>query len=288
MPPQRVTPGPPWPVAEPSPMSDTEFAGYQALLHRLCGIHVTPIKKAMLSGRLSRRLRELGNLSYGDYLRRIDNLQPGGGDADERQIAIDLLTTNETGFFREPRHFELLRQRLLPTLGAEPVRAWCAACASGEEPYSLAMTLADTLGLEAPWTVLATDISTRMLATGERALYPLDHRAHIPPENLRRYCLKGTGEYEGWLLIDRVLRQRVSFRQLNLAAPMPALGPFDLILLRNVIIYFDAETKRRVIESVAHQLRPGGWLIVGHTEALLDYPASLEPVVPTVYRRVGP
>jgi chemotaxis protein methyltransferase CheR len=264
-------------------MSDVEFRQYQLLVEQLIGIHLAPIKKAMLSGRLARRIRERGCASYAEYFKLIDH----GGEAQERQIAIDLITTNETYFFREPKHFDALRDTLLPTMRGRPVRVWSAACSSGEEPYSLAMTMADVLGVDAPWDVLASDISTRMLAAARRGLYPMERAHHVPPHYLKRFCLRGTAEYSGYFLMEKAMRDRVSTVQVNLATNLPEMGKFDLILLRNVIIYFDASVKRRVIQSVSEKLKPGGWLVVGHSESLIGHPLDLIPVAPTIYRKVS-
>ncbi|QNM95998.1 CheR family methyltransferase [Chitinimonas koreensis] len=266
------------------PMSDADFARYQALLERLTGIHLAPIKKAMLSGRLAKRLRDRGVNGYGEYFALIDD----GGEAQERQIAIDLVTTNETYFFREPKHFDALRERFLPGRQGQPIRVWSAACASGEESYSLAMTLADALGDDGPWEIHGSDISSRVLATAGRGLYPMERAHHIPPHYLKRYCLRGTGDYMGDFLITRELRRHVRFHTVNLIRPLPPeLGRFDLVFLRNVIIYFDADTKRRVVESVAATLKPGGWLVVGHSESLLGAPVDLQMELPTIYRKPG-
>lgn len=262
-------------------MSDAEFVLYQVLVERLTGIHLAPIKKAMLSGRLAKRLRERGIPDYGSYFKLIGD----GGEELERQTAIDLITTNETYFFREPRHFDALREQLLPPLLGQPVRIWSAACASGEEAYSLAMVLADMLGENTPWELLGSDISSRVLMSARRGLYPMERASHIPPDYLKRYCLRGTGDYMGSLLVDKRLRQRVRFLSVNLVEALPEIGRFDAIFLRNVIIYFDAETKRRVVRMVAERLKPGGWLVVGHSESLIGLPEDLEPILPTVYRK---
>lgn len=267
------------PLGGLSQMSDAEFLRYQVLIERLIGIHLIPIKKAMLSGRLAKRLRERKLSSFGEYFLLIDD----GGDLVERQIAIDLITTNETYFFREPKHFEALRNQLLPTRKEVPFRAWSAACASGDESYSIAMVLADVLGERAPWEILATDISSRMLASAQRGLYPLERGKLIPPDLLRRFCLRGTGEYAGTFLVDKNLRKRVSFGTLNLVQALPDIGYFDVIFLRNVIIYFDAAMKRRVIDSLIDRIKPGGWLVVGHSETLIGLPPSLESILPAIY-----
>lgn len=264
----------------PPLISDAEFARYQHLVERLTGIHLAPIKKAMLSGRLAKRLRDCGVETFGEYFKLIDD----GGDAAERQIAIDLITTNETYFFREPRHFDALRTHLLPTMTERPLRVWSAACASGEETYSIAMLMAAERGTS-PWQVLGSDISSRMLATARRGLYPMERAHHIPPDYLKRFCLRGTGEYSGTFLMERSLRNQVQFSGVNLIESLPEMGQFDVIFLRNVIIYFDAETKRRVVRSVTEKLRLGGWLVVGHSESLIGTPGDLVPIMPTIYRK---
>ncbi|MBV8659550.1 MAG: protein-glutamate O-methyltransferase CheR [Burkholderiales bacterium] len=269
---------------EPAQMSDREFALYQTLVDKLTGIHLAPIKKAMLAGRLARRLRDCGVDNFTAYFALIDE----GGDRQERQIAIDLITTNESYFFREPKHFEAIATHLLPLFVDKPLRAWSAACANGEEPYTLAMVLAQTLGEKAPWEVVASDISSRVLATMRRGLYPMERAKAIPPEYLKAYCLKGTAAYAGHFLVERRLRERVTLAQINLVAPLPEIGFFDLIMLRNVIIYFDAETKRRVVRSILSRLKPGGWLVVGHAESLIGLPDGLEQIMPTIYRKASP
>ncbi|PHV13081.1 SAM-dependent methyltransferase [Chitinimonas sp. BJB300] len=260
-------------------MSDAEFSLYQALIDRLIGIHLVPIKKAMLSGRLAKRLRERKLANFGEYFRLIDD----GGEVQERQIAIDLITTNETYFFREPKHFDALRDRLLPPLKGTPVRAWSAACSSGEETYTLAMVLADALGEHASWEILGTDISSRMLATAQRGLYPLERGRLIPHHLLKRFCMRGTGEYAGTFLVNKTLRKHVSFGSINLVQAMPDIGYFDVVFLRNVIIYFDAATKRQVVDAMVERVKPGGWLVVGHSETLVGLPAGLVPILPAIY-----
>ncbi|WP_269532604.1 protein-glutamate O-methyltransferase CheR [Chitinimonas sp. BJYL2] len=262
-------------------MTDAEFAHYQPWIEKLTGIHLAPVKKAMLAGRLAKRLRDRAVPTFGDYFQLIAQ----SGDDAERQIAIDLITTNETYFFREPRHFDALREQLLPLLKGQPVRIWSAASASGEEAYSLAMELASTLGIQGPWEVIGSDISSRVLAQARRGLYPMERAHNIPPDYLKQYCLRGTGEYMGQMLIDRALRQKVRFEAVNLIESLPEIGRFDVIFLRNVIIYFDGDTKRRVVQAVAELLKPGGWLVVGHSESLIGLPGLLESFMPTIYRK---
>lgn len=261
-------------------LSEREFSLFRDLLHQAAGIHLSAAKKALVCGRLGKRLRHHGLQSYADYYRLI-----AGERSAERQIAIDLLTTNETYFFREPRHFEFLRERLLGAhRGEGPFRVWSAACSSGEEPYSVAMLLADVLGAR-PWEVVASDLSTRMLERARSGLYAIERARDIPAAYLKAYCRKGIGSQEGTLLVDAALRARVSFRQVNLNQALPPLGAFDLILLRNVMIYFDLPTKRRVVERLVPMLKPGAHLFVGHSESLNGVTDALRPVCPSVYRR---
>ncbi len=187
-------------------LSDQEFILFRTMIHRVAGIHLSEAKKALVSGRLSKRIRQGGHRNYGDYFRFIQ------GNREEHQVAVDLLTTNETYFFREPQHFDFLRETVLPELRSRPrMRVWSAACSSGEEPYTLAMVLAESLGLGA-WEILASDISSRVLDKARGGLYPLAGTENIPRPYLVKYCLKGTGLQEGNFAVDPALRERVSFR----------------------------------------------------------------------------
>lgn len=262
-----------------SELSDQEFGAFQALVREAAGINLSGAKKALVAGRLASRLRTLGIADYADYL----DLLGGVDGAEERQHAVDLLTTNETYFFREESHFALLRQVAARRAPGVTFRVWSAASSTGEEAYSVAMVLADTIGGYG-WEIVGTDVSTRVLATARRGQYPESRATHLPDELRRRYCLRGTGSAAGTLLVDRVLRERVSFRQLNLNAELPELGAFDVIFLRNVLIYFALETKRQVVRRVASRLKPGGLLLIGHAETLGDVPHTLRNDAPSVYR----
>lgn len=262
-------------------LSDQDFGEFQRLLYRLAGISLSPAKKALVCGRLAKRLKHHALDSYRDYLRLLTS----GRAPDELQMALDLLTTNETYFFREPKHFDFLQQHILATRkpGA-PLRVWSAACSSGEEPFSLAMVLADRLG-DAPWEIVASDISTRVLERARSGLYAMERASHIPQRYLQEYCLKGTGSQEGRFLVDKRLRARVKFHQINLNETLPRLGEFDVVFLRNVMIYFNTDTKARVVERIAGTLKPGGYLLIGHSESLNGVTDVLKPVRPSVYRK---
>ncbi|WP_343731998.1 protein-glutamate O-methyltransferase CheR [Duganella sp.] len=263
------------------PLSEREFQLFRDLLFRIAGIHLSDAKRALVAGRLARRLRDHGWDSYAAYFRHLQD------DRAELQTAVDLLTTNETYFFREPQHFDFLRDTILPPLRERgPVRVWSAACSSGEEPYSIAMTLAQALGQQ-PWEVLASDLSTRVLEQAAAGAYRSTAFDAIPRELRQQYCLRGVGCHAGTSIIDPALRARVSFRQINLNARLPALGEFDVIFLRNVLIYFPHDTKCAVVQRLQALLRPGGWLIVSHAESLNRVSTQLALVQPSIYRKLG-
>lgn len=262
-------------------LHDQEFAQFRDLIYRIAGISMSPAKKQLVSSRLAKRLRHHNFTSYGDYFRLITS--PHGKV--ELQVAVDALTTNETHFFREPKHFDFLRNRVIPARKAgRGLRIWSAACSSGEEPYSIAMLLDELLGNE-PWEVVASDISTHVLEKARNGLYPAERIPEIPKHYLSRYCLKGVGEHDGTLLIEQSLRDRVRFMQHNLTETPAKLGEFDVIFLRNVMIYFDQETKRQVVSRLFPLLRSGGYFLVGHSESLNGVNEDVKLIVPAVYRK---
>jgi chemotaxis protein methyltransferase CheR len=262
-------------------ISDAEFAQFQRFIYESAGIALAAGKRALVCGRLAKRLHACQLKSYGEYL---DLLMSGESPA-ELQTAVDLLTTNETYFFREPKHFEFLKELLRDRrrTGAG-FRVWSAAASTGEEAYSVAMVLADRLS-GGVWEVIGSDISTRVLARARTGHYPLGRLSNIPRGYLHRFCLKGTGPQEGTLLVERSIRSRVQFLQANLNARLPRLGRFDVIFLRNVLIYFGLETKRKVVARVLDVLKPGGWLFIGHSESLIDVSNDVEMVAPAIYRK---
>ncbi len=265
------------PVSAPV-LNEAEFRRFQHMIFEVAGIHMPATKRTMVAGRLAKRVKALQLDGYAAYWARLEH------DESERQTAVDLLTTNETYFFRESKHFDFLRERVLPAVRrGQPFRIWSAACSSGEEPYSLAMVLADVLG-DGDWRVTASDISTQVLARARSAKYPMARAERIPQDYLKRYCLRGIGPNEGTFLVGPKLRERMDFRQLNLNTPVPIIGPFDVIFLRNVMIYFNAETKQQIVDRVAGRLKPGGYLIIGHSETLNGLQKGLRAVMPSVYQ----
>ena len=258
-------------------ISDLEFQDFQVFVHEQLGIHLHAGKKALVSGRLNKRLQHFQLRSFAAYFELIHSAQ----GKEERQICIDLLTTNETYFFREPKHFEWLRHHAAAATQG-PLRVWSAASSSGDEAYSIAMVLA-AHGVQ-PWQVLGSDISTRMLECARRAHYSMARAKSIPEDYLKRFCLRGTGQQEGTFLVRRELREQVDFLQLNLNTTLPSLGQFDIIFLRNVMIYFDTGTKQKVVQRLLHHLKPGGHLCIGHSESLNDLSHPLVSVAPAIFR----
>lgn len=264
-------------------LSEQEFRHLQQLFRREVGIQLSTEKMLLVKGRLAKRLRLLNMDSYLQYYQHLVS----AAGSEELEVAIDLITTHETYFFRESRHFDFLRQQILPAMaGRRELRAWSAACSTGAEAYSLAMLL-DSHCPQLPWSIVGTDISLPVLASARRGLYPMERGTRIPPHLLKRYCRRGREAYEGYFLVERELRERVEFRQGNLTQACPELGMFDLILLRNVLIYFDEATKRQVLGHVLDRLQPGGWLMVGHADALHWLDGALELVSSSIYRKAG-
>jgi chemotaxis protein methyltransferase CheR len=263
-----------------APITEAEFVRFQRLVLQATGITLSDQKKALVVGRLGSRLRHRKAESFSAYY----NILQDPCEADELQAAIDLITTNETSFFRESDHFKVLENYIHSLRPVPfPFRVWSAASSSGEEAYTIAMVLADLLG-SADWQVVGTDISTRVLERARKGLYPMERAATIPQEFLRRFCLKGQDRHEGLFLMSRQIRDRVTFLQANLCRDLPRLGPFDVAFLRNVLIYFEVTQKRRAVEAVMAQLKPGGLLIVGHSESLTGISDGLVALRPTVYR----
>lgn len=263
------------------PITDAEFVQFQKLICQLAGINLPGAKKVLLVGRLSKRLKHFGFMSFSQYHRHVTD----GGNADELQIMVDLLTTNETYFFREPKHFDFLKELAKRSRSRDGMfRVWSAASSSGEEAYTMAMVLAEAMGA-GPWEIVGTDISTQVLKKAQRGQYPMERAEGIPVPLLKKYCLKGMNEHSGTLLVASELRNRVQFLQSNLMAPRKGLGQFDVIFLRNVMIYFDNETKRRVIANLLPYLKSNGHFIVGHSETLNGFTSELTSVYPTIYRR---
>jgi chemotaxis protein methyltransferase CheR len=260
-----------------------DFERVRTLIRERAGIHLGDAKQAMVYSRLSRRLRELGHASFASYLRWLESsAEPAARD--EWQEFVNCLTTNLTAFFREEHHFELLGAELRRRAG-QRIRIWCNAASTGEEPYSLAMTVVEALGTSADVHIACSDINTRVLETAERGVYPGDARG-LSIERLRRHFLRGTGANQGFVRVRPELRKLVSFRVLNLADARWKLDePIDIVFCRNVMIYFDASMQRTVLERIHAAMSPGGWLFAGHSENFAGSRDLFRALGKTVYER---
>ena len=263
-------------------ISDQEFGLFQRLIYKIAGISLSDAKKVLLVGRLTRRLNVYELATFGEYYRMLAS----GNHPEEVQTMVDLLTTNETYFFREAKHFDFLRDEIIAKRNASGAfRVWSAASSSGEEAYSIAMTLAEALP-SSPWEIVGSDISTKVLAKAVAGHYSLARTEGIPPGYLRKYCLKGIRANSGTFLIAPELRNRASFHQINLMHPVDsAIGDFDVVFLRNVMIYFDQETKTRVVHNLLPRIKAGGYLIIGHSETLNGITDRVSAIRPTIYRK---
>lgn len=265
-----------------------EFLGFQEMIYREAGIWLSEAKQSLLTGRLSKRLRALGLQRFSDYYDRVMI------DEEERWTMLDLITTNETRFFREPVHFQFLEQCVLPVWKAaandgkrsRTIRVWSAGCSTGQEPYSLAMMMVDHFPPSRNWSIeiLATDLSRRALAVAEEGIWKAEKGREIPRHYLRAYTLKGVGANEGKIKAAPSIRV-IRFMRLNLNdAAAPGFGQFDLVFCRNVLIYFDVESRKRVIQRLIRHLAPDGFVFLGHAETLNGMCSSLQCIAPTIYR----
>jgi len=265
-------------------LTNVEFNLFRDFIYQQAGIRLSDEKKPLIISRLSKRLRHYSITSFQEY---FDIIIASGVDG-EQQIAIDLLTTNETYFFREPKHFAFLADEIIPTLDRTKVfRVWSAASSSGEEAYSIAMLLDDKLN-SSLWDIFASDINQTVINMARLGLYQQDRIDCIPKVYLQNYCFKGKDEYEGKLLVDPKLRKRVSFGLINLTLPLENIGTFQLIFLRNVMIYFDHETKNKIIKQLVQKLALGGYLFIGHSETLKGFENGLTQISAAIYQKIAP
>ena len=282
-------------IAWAKPMSHKEFARFSEFIMAQCGIKMPQSKKVMLEARLQKRLRSLGISTFGEY---YEHLHREGGDS-ELVHMLDAVTTNKTDFFREPSHFEFLTQTILPEFIEEqarsgsrerPFRIWSAGCSSGEEPYTLAMVLNEFAEQHPPFpfTILATDLSTRVLDRARTAIYDEERVAAVPPAMKQKYLLRSKDRDKGLVRIAPPLRAAVHFQRLNLMEEVLSFSdPLDAIFCRNVIIYFDRGTQERLLMRLCRVLRYDGYLFLGHSESIHGFDLPLKRIVSTVHRKVG-
>lgn len=269
-------------------LGDTEFQFLRDFVYRHCGIALSEQKRQLVQGRLLRRLRALGLKEFASYCELLRK----DPDAELGELA-SAISTNVTAFFREMHHYDLLVEQLLPRWLEEKkhggrLRIWSAGCATGEEPYALAMVLAEALertGSHVDARILATDLSPQALEHAQAGMYALDRMGGISDERRRRWFLRGEGQYEGYARVHQRLRELVTIQPLNLLHDWPMRGPFDAIFCRNVVIYFDKPTKQRLFERYAGLLVPGGYLFLGHSESMHGLSDAFDLVGRTVYRK---
>ena len=250
--------------------SSSHLEHVRNVVGKATGIMLPDHKTEMVKGRLSRRLRTLGLSSFEDYIALVNDPTSG-----EMEQCINALTTNVTSFLREPGHFEFLKGPFMDAMRVRKHRSrqisvWSAACSTGEEPYSIAMSIIDSLPHEAAWDVQvqATDVDTNVLETAAKGIYPRESIKNLPPEMLRRWFRQGKGAQEGFVRINDEIREKVAFSSINLIREWEVTGGLDAIFCRNVIIYFDRQTQRRLFDRMANLLSPGGYLFIGHSESL--------------------
>jgi chemotaxis protein methyltransferase CheR len=277
-----------WAFAEIKPITDSEFRRFQALIDREAGIFISEGKRALLVGRLSRRLRELGCSSFREYYDYICEV-----GENELRTLLNCVSTNETQFFREPGHFDYLRNTIIPEWMSSnsgegrTLRVWSAACATGEEAYSIAMTVLDAFGgsTDFAFEVFASDISTKALSRAEAGLYAIEKAEQIPIEYRKAYMLKGRRTSAEWMKVDPEVARHVAFRRVNLNSDLEEVtGPFDVVFCRNVLIYFRPETKQKVLCGITSKLHPGGYLFLGHAETLHGFSVQTKCPLPNVYK----
>jgi chemotaxis protein methyltransferase CheR len=262
-------------------LSAATFKRIAGMVYQAAGINLVPAKEALVISRLARKLAEHGCTSFEEYASKAARKQEVLADM------VDTLTTNYTAFLREPAHFDFLQRVVLPQLSSRArVSIWCAAAATGEEPYSLAFAMLEALGqgAEKQVQILATDISTRALEKGKRGIYPAKSFAAVPESWLRRYLLRGEGSDAGWYQVKPEVRRLINFQSLNLVQDFDPGMRFPLISCRNVMIYFDAQTQQRVVERMVRFLEPGGYFFLGHAESLTGMEHSFDFVQPATYR----
>lgn len=260
--------------------TDADFERVRKLIYQHAGISLSPVKKDMVYSRLARRLRALNKRSFSEYL---DALERAGGEEWER--FVNSLTTNLTSFFREPHHFPMLADHLRKIDSRRPVKIWCSAASTGEEPYSIAMTVAETFGSDVSHvSIVASDLDTNVLATAQKGIYPMERLDKISPDRLRRFFLRGTGNQDGYAAVRPELKRMIEFRRINLLdASYPVKGPLDILFCRNVMIYFDKPTQYKILARFAPLMQPDGLLFAGHSESFLHAADLFRSLGKTVY-----
>ena len=265
--------------------SPADFERVRKLIYQHAGISLSPVKQDMVYSRLARRLRATGKQTFTEYL---DALEKNGGDEWER--FVNSLTTNLTSFFREPHHFPIFGEHLRKLGNRRPIRVWCSAASTGEEPYSIAITVLETFGANASHvSIIASDLDTNVLATAQKGVYPIERVEKLSPERLRKFFLRGTGAQEGFVSVRPELKSLIQFQRINLLDQSYAVkGPLDIIFCRNVMIYFDKPTQYKILARFAPLMQPDGLMFAGHSESFLHAADLFKSQGKTVYTLANP
>lgn len=272
-------------------LSKRNFEALSKFIYSYSGIKMPLSKSTMLEGRLRRRLRVTGIPTFDDY---CDYLFNQGGIEREAIYLIDVVTTNKTDFFREPKHFDYMRDvalgDILRQFSERRLRIWSSACSTGAEPYTLAMVMSDFLQSKAPdrdYFILATDLSTDVLQKAQKGIYSSDMMAPVPSEMMRRYVMQATNAHRQEMRVSPMLRQKVGFARMNLMdAKYPIGDPMHIIFCRNVLIYFDKQTQSQVLTRLCNNLAPGGYLFIGHSETVSGFDLPIRQVANTIFKRI--
>ena len=260
-------------------ITDEEFNQFRKMIYESAGIHLSDAKKKMVASRLMKRLRYYSLPNYTAYLAILQNPENNA----EHQIFINEITTNETYFFREEKHFEILKEKILPKFkNVQNLMVWSAAASTGEEAYTIAMELSENRP-DGKWEIIGTDINEKVIQTAMNGVYPLEDTSKIPSLYLKKYCLKGVGSQAGFFTFKESLKKKVNFMTANLKTPFNWNKKFHIVFLRNVLIYFDMETKKQIIRNILNQMDAGGHLIVGHSENLRNLSDQIISLEATIY-----
>lgn len=271
---------------KPPALTKKEYAVISSLAREQFGLELGVGKEQLVSARIGKLMRRLGFARFRDYYQHVESDGTGAALVE----LTDALTTNHTSFFREPAHFDFLVEQVFSRWrGPGPMRIWSAACATGEEPYTIALTAREHLGAENSNLpqILATDISTRALETASKGIYKSDRFQGEPAAWLRKHLLRGEGRWEGWYRMRPEILRMVEFDRINLIEPFPDVGRFEVIFCRNVMIYFSRATQEKLVNRLSACLKPAGYLFVGHSEGLTGMQHGLEHVQPAIYRKRG-
>lgn len=264
-------------------LSESEFSEIQKIMYDNTGIFLPHTKRALVLGRLSKRLRDNEIESFKSYIEYVKNPL----NKTEWDLMINILTTNETYFFREKAHFDYLKtQALKNNKPGNVFRVWSAACSSGEEAYSIAMTLAEALPGVKP-DISASDINTDMLSIAKKGVYPITRGTDIPDNYREKYCLKGVNSNDGKFAVSKRLKSYVKFYNINLLNPVPSIGRFDVVFLRNILIYFDSVSKRKVLQNIHAKMKKDSKLIMGHSESIIGFSDLFRKESASIYVREG-